>query len=141
MRVDEASEWKGGKDVAVMDQQGLVSDPRSDVFQASTGLKEDGLVKEIDRELRAGNPGMRVLPSFGQMMGIDREAGNPSGPAGLNGPGGQGAMKQGDQGFRQTISQWTESGAESGTEDEGLIHVPDLPEAVGSWQAPAGNGG
>ena len=42
----------------------------------------------------------------------------------------EGLVEERNQGFGESVGQRPKAGAESSAEDEGLIHVPDLPEAV-----------
>src|SRR5690606_37599595 len=109
---------------------GITADPARDVLQAATGLQQIRLMEEGDVLSCA-----KSVPCLRQVVGVDREAVDAEALAGGHCPPRERLVEKGDERFRQTTGERAQAVAESGTEDEGLVHAACFDGADGAIQA------
>jgi len=118
MRQDQLVQRQGGKDIAIVDEQGFVTHPALDVFQSTAGLQQHGLVEQ--REIPAC---AETLPRLRQMMRVDREPVDPGALTRFHGPCRQRPVVQRHQGLRKVVGERSEPGSQPGTQDKSLRHA------------------
>ena len=68
-----------------------------------------------------------IIPCLGQVMGVDGESPNAEFGAGVDRPCRDGLVKQRDQRLWQAIGERPQASAQTGAEDECLMHEMAMP--------------
>ena len=68
-----------------------------------------------------------IIPCLGQVMGVDGESANAEFGAGVDRPCCDGLMKQRDQRLGQSVGERPQASAQTGAEDECLMHEMAMP--------------
>ena len=111
-----------GEDIAVVDENGVCTDPLCDVFDASAGFEEFIFVEKGEGGLAIASLGKKGGPGFGEVVGIDGEIRDSGSEALVEGVGDEGAVEDRDEGLGERFSEGAESRSESGPKEEGLAH-------------------
>ena len=123
MLSDEFFDSYVGEDVAVVDEEGILSDEGGDVFDAATGFEENFFVEEVELEPAIGAVGEGAVPFFMEVMGVDGYFLDAGREQVVESMGGHGTMKDGDEGLGDGVGHGLETSSKSGTEEKGFLHV------------------
>ncbi len=126
MFVDERLKREVCEDVTIINDEGLIRDEIGDVRDATRCLQQKGLVAEGD-----GCPAVSLIRkgeviAFRQMVRVHDELTEPGGEKMIEGIRDERPVEDRNQGLRELVSEGSEAGAQSGTQNKSLVHGNDL---------------
>ena len=122
MILDQGCEVQASKDVAIADEKGLVSDPGFDVFQPSSGFKQDRFVEEGQGRPPVGASGESLLPLLGQVMGVDGKFLDPGSETIIKSIFDQRAVKNRDERFWENVGKGAQACAQASSQHKGFLY-------------------
>jgi hypothetical protein len=133
---DEFVDAEIGEDVAVVNEEGFVTDEVGDVFDAAAGFEEVWLVEELQCHAAIALVAKGFLPLFMEVVGIDGDVENAGLGEVIEGMHREGAVEDGHEGFWHGVGEGAQAGSETGSKEEGFCHFKGKRRrnrALGKW--------
>lgn len=124
--LNQRRKWQVGENVAIVNEEGFVTDEVGNVGDATCGFQQHGFVSEDDGQTFVGGIRKRFGIFLRQMMCVHNKTAHSAGEQMIEGMGDQWPVQDRDEGFRQLIGQGPEPCAEPGAQNKSLVHWHDL---------------